>query len=511
MPVIGTSNLPVAPKQTRWDATAAAQRVFAFCSRDPARIIPALARAFLYRASDADARTIEAYALGFCDVIDGRLQIIPKGVAACAGRRGVGSFSGDEADAGLIRARITTIYDRIRRDVSDWPASPFAAVVADASGVAFEGVIALEGVETGDGRFLEEGSLSWEELPVPLVFDRAEMDHSGATIGTINEVERREDGTIFARGTLSDSEDPDTQLLVLRAAELFEEGAVGVSISIDDVEDNIPDDPEAAWPEVVKVSSARLRSVAIVDEAAFIDARVALVATVVAAVAPARPEWFADPGFGDESDERLVWQEPERPEEDRQLGCPLTVGDDGRIFGHAALWGRCHVGYPGTCVRPPKEPAAYRGFLTGERLPGVATGPLVMRTTHASLKMHACEASAHYDHTGYACADVAVGADRYGIWVAGALRGDVTPQDIDIIRGSALSGDWRNIGGQLRLVGLLVVNAPGFRISRAMAASGAMVTVGPGCDVCEEETPLEDRVAELERVVASLRPLQATA
>jgi hypothetical protein len=39
-----------------------------------------------------------------------------------------------------------------------------------------------------------------------------------------------------------------------------------------------------------------------------------------------------------------------------------------------------------------------------------------------------------------------------------------------------VSGDWRRIGGQLRLVGLLAVNVPGFPVpkmrARAVAASG---------------------------------------
>jgi hypothetical protein len=47
-----------------------------------------------------------------------------------------------------------------------------------------------------------------------------------------------------------------------------------------------------------------------------------------------------------------------------------------------------------------------------------------------------------------------------------------------------VSGDWRRIGGQLRLVGLLAVNVPGFPIPRPQArvASGAplaLLAAGP--------------------------------
>lgn len=501
MPVIGTSNLPVAPRSTPWNPKGAAERVFEACGGN----VACIQRAFLYRRRGTDARDPGAYSLPFCDVIDGRLHIIPKGIAACAGR-GQAAFDGTEDELALVRARITSVYDRVRSRHTDWPASPFAALTADASGTPIEGVIAMEGVETGDGRFIAEGALYWDEGPVPLKFDNAEMDHSGATIGTVNVFERREGGVIWGIGNLSVSSNEETQALIVRAEELFAEAAVGVSMELDHQEDNSADFFEGK-AERLEVSKARIRAVAIVDTAAFAEAKVGL----VAAIRPVKPEWFADPEFGSENDERLVWQEPDRPEEERQLGCPFTITDDGRVYGHAALWGRCHVGYPGTCLRPPKDPAAYRNFLTGERLPGVPTGPLVMRTAHASMRATAEAAEAHYAHTGAAVADVAVGADRYGIWVAGALRSDATPEDIEILRGSALSGDWRYIGGHLRLVGLLVVNAPGFRVARAMAASAALLTVGPGCEICEEESTLEERVFRLERLLEEEHTAEKTA
>lgn len=502
----GSSNLPIAPRATPWNANAAKERIFEACDGN----VACLSRGFLWRSSGKDARDPDAWSLPFCDVIDGRLHIIPKGIAWCAGGRGIGSFALAEGDAEQVRSRIAAIYERVARVHDGWPATPWKTVTADASGTPLEGTIALEGIETGDGRFIENGALTWDELPVPIVFDRAEMDHSGATIGTINEIERREDGVIWARGALSETEDPETGLLVLRAAELFNEGAVGVSVSLDDIKDNTPEDPEAEWPEVVKVLSARIRSVAVVDEAAFIHAKVAL----AAAIRPEKtdPNFFRDPGFGNGAtkhddgggDDRLVWQEPEHPDEVGQFGCPLTVTEDGQVYGHAALWYRCHVGYSGTCVRPPREPAAYKGFLTGDRTgTGIPTGPLVFRTGHAKLHLAADSASAHYDNTGAAPADVTIGADAYGIWCAGQLRLDTSQADIEVLRASALSGDWRPVAGRHRLIGVLAVNGPGFRIARALAASGALITVGPGCSICDDEgLSLEDRVALLEAQLA---------
>lgn len=231
-------------------------------------------------------------------------------------------------------------------------------------------------------------------------------------------------------------------------------------------------------------------------------------------VAAADPAWFTDPQFGadGDTDSRLSRQEPDRPEESVAWGAPLTITADGQVYGHAALWGRCHVGYGGTCVTPPKEPKAYTGFLVGEGPGGVPTGPIVIDTGHAPLSASGSDARSHYDDTGRAVADVTVGTDEHGIWVAGAVRNAASEDDVDVLRGSAISGDWRDMGRGLQLVGLLAVNGPGFRVNRshAMAASASLQTVGPACEECgsgagyaDRLDALEDQLGEVKRLLAS--------
>ena len=87
----------------------------------------------------------------------------------------------------------------------------------------------------------------------------------------------------------------------------------------------------------------------------------------------------------------------------------------------------------------------------------------------------------HYDDTASAMCDVHAGEDAYGIWVAGALRPNVTAEQIRAIRASAPSGDWRPIHGRLELVAVCQVNVPGFPVTRARVASGqvyALVAAG---------------------------------
>lgn len=161
---------------------------------------------------------------------------------------------------------------------------------------------------------------------------------------------------------------------------------------------------------------------------------------------------------------------------------PLQVGDDGFIRGHLARWGVCHTSFSSTCVTPPFE-EEFSFFTTGEIQTREGTrfpvGQLTLGTGHAPTNLGARPAAAHYDHTGFAVADVACGADDHGIWVAGALCPDIDEVTVRRLRASALSGDWRRIGGQLRLVAALVVNVPGFPIPRTRTHThdGAQATL----------------------------------
>jgi hypothetical protein len=178
---------------------------------------------------------------------------------------------------------------------------------------------------------------------------------------------------------------------------------------------------------------------------------------LTAGIAPAAPPeaWFDEPEAADPT--------------------PLTVTEEGHVFGHIALWGTCHTGLPG-CRTPPKSTDDYRSFhlgvvQTAEGV-GVPVGKITMATGHASLQLAARPALAHYDDTGAAVADVRAVDGRHGIWVSGAIRPDADAAQVRALRASPISGDWRKIDGQLRMVAALAVNVPGFPVPRqALAAS----------------------------------------
>jgi hypothetical protein len=194
-------------------------------------------------------------------------------------------------------------------------------------------------------------------------------------------------------------------------------------------------------------------------------------------------EWFENPGL--------------------TAATALTIGRDGRVVGHLARWGTCHVGIDGRCIEPPHSAANYAYFRTGEietrEGTSVPVGQITMDTGHAGRGDAPLAAIAHYDNTGAAVADVAAGEDDHGIWVAGAMRPGVSEQQFYVLKATgALSGDWRRIGGNLELVAALAVNVPGYPVPRMeLAASAGYDTalVAAGIVAVDPNAVDADRVA----------------
>lgn len=392
----------------------------------------------------------------------------------------------------------------------------------------WEGPIVFEGVLTGDNRLFKPGSITWDSSTLPWPFrwqKESTKGHDGAVaIGRVDRLERREDGSIYGFGAIVPSlnEEAAEYLRLLEAGV-----ASGVSVDGDSAEFDVQESAEG--DSRIEFSSMRLRSLTAVDVPAFNKARIDLEAAdeddeerkkrrersrvvvygedeveelggkpsqgtpkdkrlhdnnelaedekkrrkkslkskvsyaLTAAAIPVQPktEWFADPKFDNPT--------------------PITVTEDGHVYGHLALFDTCHIGLPG-CVTPPKG-SDYKFFHTGEVETDVGesveVGHLTFNTGHAGMSDSAKAAAAHYDHTGTVAADVRAGEDEHGIWVAGALRPSLSDEDIRAFRAAPLSGDWRRIAGKLEMVGALAVNVPGFPVprTRTLVASGETETL----------------------------------
>jgi 2'-5' RNA ligase len=242
----------------------------------------------------------------------------------------------------------------------------------------------------------------------------------------------------------------------------------------------------------------------------FLKKKIAARKASTAAGAPELPpvEWFQDPKLDGPT--------------------PLQIDpESGRIFGHIATWGTCHIGVAKRCVPPPHSKTDYAWFNTGalravdpegERRT-VAVGHLTMDTGHAGLELSADATVRHYDDTGTTAADVAAGEDAHGVWIAGIVRPELSEREIHALMAAAPSGDWRAKDGHLELCAVLAVNVPGYPVPRARVASGApdggvettaLVAAGatrPATSFGPNGLDLDDLADRISaRVLAELRP-----
>lgn len=163
----------------------------------------------------------------------------------------------------------------------------------------------------------------------------------------------------------------------------------------------------------------------------------------------------------------------------------VTVTADGRVYGHAAGFGECHIGYLDQCVTI-EHIADCRGDGNFEyATPGhvicsdgskVATGPITIKGGHAPKGSSYQQALSHYDDPTAAVADVCYFMDEHGVSFSGALRSSATEAQVQALRASGVSLDARQIGGKLRYLATCAVNTPGFPKVR-LTASGDEVEV----------------------------------
>lgn len=418
---------------------------------------------------------------------------------------------------------------------------PALAQDIPADGPPWHGILAPEDVTSGDNRQFAADSIIARDLPLPLMYqDATEEGHNGAVrVGRIDQVWR--DTTTYAKPMIRYSGVWDTSDIAQEAMRQVEARVLrGVSIDGDQVtaqligSDGAIIDPMADMAPAdgvvieqcieARVSGGTLCSVPAFqqaylangvydpavpepgqDEVAGVitplpDAPEAL-AAAAAWAEDCAPAWSLVASAGDEA-----WVMPAAHFTDPELteATALTVDEDGRVYGHLATWGQCHlngaagrrgeqVRAAGKCMEVPMSAANYAYFATGvvhtDAGSTINVGQLTMNTGHANLRFGARDAVDHYDNTGAVVADVTIGHDTIGIWYSGHLRPDATQAQVHALTASgSVSGDWREVirrSGQLELVAALVVNTPGFPIGRpaltasahgptALVASGAI-------------------------------------
>jgi hypothetical protein len=419
------------------------------------------------------------------------------------------------------------------------------------------GVLAPEGVPTGDGREFAIGALSTRTLPVPLRYEIV-GSHGGdtsqvVTVGRVDEAWRNDETNEWEfKGVVIMSKPHADEAL----AGIRDGSGRGVSIDGDDAEiqqeefdeDSEIDIMEALFgPSKTVFSKMRVAGLTIVAIPAFQEAYIAL-GHDFREVAQDEREKLADEGaampdgsypiancedlanaiqaIGRASDPeatkahikrraaalscpdveipedwgavlvasaiaRMVKPEStvypsawfERPELDHPV--PLRIDSETRrCFGYVAEWGVCHVGMQGVCQEVPRSNSNYGYYLKGLIDTDAGEQPVGVLSFggHASRFASMAAASDYYDKPDAVRAFVNVGEDEFGVWFAGIVPPDVSDADIAKMRAiGAVSGDWREVRGQLELIGVPVVNTPGFPVLALTASAGRQVSlIGAG-------------------------------
>jgi hypothetical protein len=362
-------------------------------------------------------------------------------------------------------------------------------------------VLAPVGVKSGDGREFSKGALSYRDLPIPLLWQMKTQDghNSSVIVGRIDTIDQMEDGSLGnARGVF------DTGPYGREAERLVRNKFLrGVSVDLDEFEATTKTDPSQQptlsadddsvetriAPNETKITKGRVIAATLVAKPAFQECSIELEDGAAGAIEGVEDGiYIGDPTTEDEMNAMVasallasaIPVHPPKswfanPELDGPT--PITVTDEGRVFGHVATWNTDHIGLPFS-TRPPHSKSGYAYFQTGvlrtEEGEDIHVGQITLAGGHAPLQANAAAAAKHYDDTASAVCDVQAGEDAHGIWVSGALRPGVTPEQVRVMRASVPSGDWRPINGRLEMVAVCQVNVPGFPVTRARVASGAV-------------------------------------
>lgn len=413
----------------------------------------------------------------------------------------------------------------------------------------FRALIAADNRDTGDGRRFPAGAFTWRTPPLSVMAQTQTPEFGGHGLAFVlgnMEAITRDGDEVWAVGSLNDEgegEDADRRRDTIGMIERGDLNGVSVDPAGVDVHfECLEFDEEAGWcvSEVMVFDSYIIGAATVVNipaiegtllildppedqAAADVQPADAVAASAAALLEHAPAEWYEHPG------DLLL------PIDHEDARLPV-VTDEGRVYGRLASWDDCHISFPNYCQQPWRSQTAYAYHritpveaIDGDgQLVRVRAGALAVQGGHFPTSgEHARNwqgAQAHYDDPSSCAAYVVTGEDEDGIWFAGALRPEATPEQVGLLRRHQLSGDWRRIGG-MELVGMCSVVVPGFVRSVAMVASGApgsgevepiaaviggraVAASGACCDSCSAGQPCATAASGGHR---SARSLTATA
>lgn len=528
--------MPVAERETEYDFQSAIQRILEWSGGDASRF----RQAFLYQDTESNPGDRQSYHLPIADVSEGRLILIPRAVfsavAFLSGAHG-GLPDIPDNEQAQIREVVNRIYEMLRERFGDPRIEPPwdrerrqeanrrpGASSDSAEPETFGGEMPTinYSVDTDTGTVSTEPDTDTTDAPVEVTFQEDGDGECGnlatAPGARLNEAARRcaadrgwamSDGSFPIRSGEHGAEDLSNAIRAVgRARPNTEARRSAVRRHIIKrarslgMTDQIPDSWNSDGSLKEDESSAVEGDVTFQDREE--ECPEGQVRNDEGECVEREGDDDVTPGYQAAS---TLARPPkwmfEKPALNRAT--PLTVDEQGYVYGHLATWNTCHTGIGNQCVTAPKSVTDYAYFRVGEVVCDDGThqrvGKITLGTGHADPALGFIPTAEHYDNTGAAVAVVNCGEDRFGIWVAGSLVPGVDEEKLAELRRSPLSGDWRRIGGNLELVAALAVNAPGFPVLRASAEDTFETMLAAGVVTEPGEVDMDtDRVKRWKRI-----------
>lgn len=458
MPVnsTGWEKLPIAERDAKFAFRAATDRLAA-----KAATIEQFNSWFFWRNPAKPANNRNSYRMPFADVFeDGTVKLVPAAVYSAAaqlsGAHGLSSIPPQEREQ--IMRTIDRIYDKFRtmwddpRQIPPWerPSNSVADEPVKAS-VGEEDNMPIELIDDDDELTAAVRSGGWSSLPT----STGEWDE-GAARSALDSWAGDDMGK-YAKGFLwVDSENRENKTAYKFPIAKPVNGKLTIFIRAVNNADARLSSSNISAADKTKIQG-------ILDG---IQKRYQGSESTTAAAAPVRAPstWYENP----------MLPGPTK----------LRVTEEGRVYGHLAQWNTCHRGVGNSCIIAPHSIVDYAHFKTGTTMTADGmlrpVGNLTYGGGHADTTLGYIAAAAHYDEAGTTVANVNVGEDAHGVWVAGSMAPGTGELEAQQLRSHPLSGDWRRTGGNLELIAALAVNTPGFPIDEpqySVTASGDQISL----------------------------------
>lgn len=389
----------------------------------------------------------------------------------------------------------------------------------------WDAILIIEGEMTGDNRWFDVDSLTHRELPLPLMLQTETAEgHIGAEIaGSIDKIQKV-GAEWHGSGTFDLEGESGREAARMVRDKLLRWVSADVDMVRGEIElagDNCDQSTGEGCDIIRRYRQGRIMGVTILPFPAFASAvivpegvdipeatangRIAASALEIPTVPILPTSLLAHAYWSDENSDPPLshFSQPD-------LCCPtpITISDDGRVYGHAA-GDTCHIGMAGcTTVRDTSRNFDWYNSRPVRTREGsdVFVGQLTLTGGHAEGYLDAKSAVAHYDDTNSVVADVVAGWDEANDlpWFSGSLRPNITKAQIRTLRAQAVSGDWRNIRGELALVAVLSVPVPGFPILRSAVAGGVPQSLIASGVTPNPQLDIESRIKALESTIETL-------